>query len=352
MHVILDTNVIRADLGLRTGPFAILTDYLAKTQSKVLMPRIIYEELQALHRRELEARLVAYMRARGSLNVLIPDTPVQEVAIDLNSASIAYMRNIQERLDFEESDLLEYQPRYLADVIDRAIHRKRPCSDKGEEIRDAVVWLMVLDAARKEPTVPLVFISQNERQFAQDGKLHPDLQAELAVAAVTVHYFTSLDAFVRQHATQVHSITDAWILSVISTDDVLDRCFDVVQEYCHRSVVRTIKHGQKVREFYEITDNNLSLDEFYVYEMANGTHRVEAMYSGEVEMSFHVELAEDEYDWGISPVTGGLEYAPRYYTGDQRFELVTGGVDVMISIDGIIKDGQLTSWDITDIDRI
>lgn len=45
MLLVLDTNVLQADFQMRTPEFAILLDYLRKTQSKVVVPRIVLPAL-------------------------------------------------------------------------------------------------------------------------------------------------------------------------------------------------------------------------------------------------------------------------------------------------------------------
>ncbi len=107
-----------------------------------------------------------------------------------------------------------------------------------------------------------------------------------------------------------------------------------------------------MREFHEITANLLSLDEFYVYAMIDGSHRVEASYSGEVAMSFYVALASDEDDWEISRTTGRVEYLPGYYrAADSHFELVEGAVMLRVAVDATLNKGQLIRWEIINIEE-
>jgi hypothetical protein len=51
MDTILDANIIRKDLKLNDISFEILTDYLARTNSKLIFPSIVVEEIIGLYKR-------------------------------------------------------------------------------------------------------------------------------------------------------------------------------------------------------------------------------------------------------------------------------------------------------------
>ena len=49
MDVILDSNIFRSDILLRSKDFDILMDYLSKTDYRLIMPQVILDEIKGLY---------------------------------------------------------------------------------------------------------------------------------------------------------------------------------------------------------------------------------------------------------------------------------------------------------------
>ncbi|MBK8812714.1 MAG: DUF4935 domain-containing protein [Acidobacteria bacterium] len=136
MIIVLDTNILHNDFLMRSGQFAILIDYIRKTQSKVILPKIVYDELPATFEREIRRRLKDFLRAKGSLAALLQNS-LPEVNISVEHEVASYLNFVKEKLNVGDDDIFDYKETYLHDVIERAIHRRRPCTERGEEIRVA-----------------------------------------------------------------------------------------------------------------------------------------------------------------------------------------------------------------------
>ena len=117
------------------------------------------------------------------------------------------------------------------------MQRTPPCTKRGEEIRDTIIWLQALQLVRENPGTTVVFISGNTRQFAtKDGELHPTLAAEATVGRLV--YYSSLDAFAKQHATAIEFITSKWIEERITPDAVYEAAADGLSALAHRATRR------------------------------------------------------------------------------------------------------------------
>ncbi|MFZ2384740.1 MAG: PIN domain-containing protein [Candidatus Omnitrophota bacterium] len=112
---------------------------------------------------------------------------------------------------------------YLQEIVKRAIYRVKPCTERGEEFRDVLLWLTVLDIARLAKNDELIFISNNIHQFS-DGKnsLHSDLFKETENAKLQIKYYQSLDQFIEAHAVKIDFITKDWLSSVLDVD-IIDK---------------------------------------------------------------------------------------------------------------------------------
>jgi hypothetical protein len=63
MDTIIDANIIRRDLKLNDRGFEILSDYLVKTNSKLIFPSIVVEEIKGLYKRALQERFEDYTKS-------------------------------------------------------------------------------------------------------------------------------------------------------------------------------------------------------------------------------------------------------------------------------------------------
>ena len=63
MDTIIDSNIIRKDLRLNNINFEILKDYLTKTNSKLILPSLVIEEVKGLYKRLLLECVVDYEKS-------------------------------------------------------------------------------------------------------------------------------------------------------------------------------------------------------------------------------------------------------------------------------------------------
>jgi len=45
--IVLDTNIFQRNFLMRSSGFVVLLDYLSKTESRVVIPKVVFEELKA-----------------------------------------------------------------------------------------------------------------------------------------------------------------------------------------------------------------------------------------------------------------------------------------------------------------
>lgn len=350
MIFILDTNIIESDFLLRSGKFAILLDYLRKTRSKVILPRIVYDELTANYEREIGKRLNQFLRAKGSLASILLKPTLPDANISAKDEVALYLEHIKRTLEVKDEEIFDYKESYLHDVINRAIHRKRPCTDRGEEIRDAILWHSVLDIAQEDVDKKAIFISNNTKQFTSGNEeLHSELLEEASKRCVTIKYFTSLDSFAKHHASQIDFITKEWLLESISTDEVLEKAQDLIESLAEMKLSKSLNEEEYPTGYINITQASIDIDTFYVYEMSDGSFRIEASFKGEVEAECEVEkiIIQEAYDEDVTFVNGMYNYEP-IIRSKRQVKAVYKYIHPVISltVDITVQDSSITRWEI------
>lgn len=191
MNVILDTNIFVQDFLMNSASFSLLLDYLKKTGSRILMPLIVYQELGEVYGSKLSTRLEAYEGARKLLERSLTDVQIPSLEIDIPSEVEKYLEFVKKRLKVRDKDIVPFREHYLDDLVTRAITRRKPFSEKGEEFRDALLWLTVLDMAREAEEETLAFISNDAKAFGRSHQLYEALLHETESTGKQVNFYNS-----------------------------------------------------------------------------------------------------------------------------------------------------------------
>jgi PIN domain-containing protein len=284
VDVILDTNIFYSLLlahgaeFITSSRFADLMTYLRRTASNLVIPAVVLEEFS---RKYSDLVADSYKKSRDtweSLNrSLVKPLP--------------YLVTVDPPLEFEKIKLELLNPgkgvhvtvfdNYacvpVEDVVMRGIHRIRPASPKGEELRDVVIWFMVLEYAKAKE---IAFIS-DDGTFASENNLHPDLEKDLTDRNVRVNFFTSIPQFIKAKALTAKEITDTELVSFVQSPEM--------QEMIRDYVVGRILRGSKKITKAEIGAAQLMMGS--KYEIAADSIYIEAKFSAES----HVELQENPW---------------------------------------------------------
>lgn len=270
MDIIIDTNIIIQENFLRSKKSAALLDYLKKTNSKIALPQIVKEEAISEYEKSATSQLEKAMKEIERLSkICFSSTISTDLNVEVSNESTAYIAYIQKLGKNELLYELPYEDCFLHEVVFRMINRKKPCNERGEECRDAILWLSIKNMLKKEKSA--AFISNNSNEFASNDKkdLHPDLRAELAQEKLELKYYLNLDDFIKNHAEKIDYITKEWIekelSKIIDFEDLIINHIADTGKLMNRVERKTNNECVSAYPIF-ITPE---LENFYVYEMAN-----------------------------------------------------------------------------------
>lgn len=335
-------------------PYKIL---IIRTQSTLIMPKLVLDELEAVYKRELKMRLQALSRASGSVDAMLVKVDYERPKLTIEEETDLYLKYLRKKLHLTDRLIVDFHDSYLRDVMDRAIQRARPCSSKGEEIRDAVLWNTVLDIASGTSDKMVIFISNNTRQFAgQNNSLHADLVSETEKRGVKIHYYTSLDDFVKHHTVKIDFITIDWLNEQIDHDEIYERAWEEAAGCARRRLQDQLGTNQSATGGINTSGGGFDVGEYFVYEMTDGSLQVACILFGNIHFSFEVEETIDRSGWNyehkLNPRTGDLDIEPVYHwetekeLGEQDIE-----VDLTVVVNLVIKKRKVLDWDLVDVNE-
>jgi len=337
MDIVLDTNIFFSDFLMNATKFKLAFDYLKKTNSKIIVPQIVYQEIAALYGRKLEERFGEFKRDKELLDGILVDKTKFDFKIDFNGEVENYKTYFKNKLKIQNKDIIPYENKYLNEIVNRALCRKKPCTDKGQEFRDVLLWLTVLDIAKLLKTKELIFISNNTHNFSSgECSLHSTLLKDAEDAGLKINYYESIDHFIKAHAVKIDFITKDWLDSEIDMGIVDQAIIDKLDESDGeklRERAESREHEQTTGYFNTISPD-VEIDDFYIYEKTDGSYYVEANYYGEVEVEFEF-IYKEEIDEGIS----------RYRT-ETRTKCLS--IEIWVTFGIEIKDKKISNFEIID----
>ena len=310
MDIILDTNIFRTDFMLKSSTFKTFIDYLRKTRSTLIIPQIVMEELMILYDREIYKRKKELDQALNSYNK-ISINAFYFLSEDETSSLIlysSYKKYFFKQFEYTYIDEVEYKDAYFKEVINRAIKRIKPCSSKGEEFRDSILWLTILDCIKSNRYDDCVFISNNVNDFADDsGKcLHASLLKELKEKCIKLDFFSSLQDFNKTWAVKIDFITSDWLTKNIDWVRLNREACKEGNIHCSY-FFELFDRRSKMKgclEYYEIVNTYLDeqISDFCVYEISENNYSVEIHLSGIIETNFIVNVDKSGYDLKTEPL--------------------------------------------------
>ena len=172
MDIVLDTNILRADLLLRSKDFNAIQDYLERTDSLIYLPKIVIEEIQEIHSKTLNDRISKANNEINHINLAIVDnkTKLPQIKVNLEEENNKYIDFVKEKLKIRETSILDAKDSFLSEITNRAIKRIKPCGQDGQGFRDAIIWLTIKNFCATRLEKQIAFISNNDKDFSNSDK--------------------------------------------------------------------------------------------------------------------------------------------------------------------------------------
>lgn len=292
MDVILDSNVFLKDLNLQGTQFAELFAYLKRTGDTLVLPTMVMQEASARYRERLTNALNTAKGAWGSLSGIRVSAHPAFPRIDLEKEVEEYRNRIIRA--FPGVRVLQYSDVSGVDaneIARRGSQRIRPANQNGEELRDVLLWLLVLQYARQMKR-DVAFISGDKgfHESKEQDRLHPSLVTEIAESKLPIHFFADIAAFVTSQSLSHQKIDAAWAQKYFQTED-----------FEHRMVMEIYKAKTKYGVPELVAIDRPEFVEGIAYQIAPESVYAELKYKGRTQITF--DESQTQYlVWFVSDV--------------------------------------------------
>jgi hypothetical protein len=280
-----------------------LIDYISKTEHQIVFPDIVFKEILALYKRILIEKFGQMIKSYDDLKInLAEPVEYEKPALEVETQLKSFEENLKKRLNIYDKNIVSIKNSYLPDLVNRAINRIPPFLENKAEFRDALIWLTILDQADLAKEKSIAFISANTKEFAEkEDTLHPKLLEEARARGVIIEYYSSLDSFLKSKASKIEFITEEWIKRELDLETLSNKLITMLKTpHLWHGGIEGLKYGAKVLSGPDvqvlsiIQSVNTWILDYYVYEMADESIRVEMMLGSELEVEYMShEVGED-----------------------------------------------------------
>ena len=274
MDVILDTNVLFSLLQAQGGnftnsnAFVELVTYLRRTKSDLVMPQMVVDELCARYQDFLSGLIKKSEDARETLQhktfTNLINIPKVSLATEVQALRERLLNPAQ---GFQSRQFDDYGAVSIAEVVRRGIHRVPPASSKGEELRDVVLWLLVL-AYAKTVGQEVAFISGDGTFQNPDGTLKEQLANDVAGAGVKIACYESIRSFIAANSLLSSSLNERDLDKLVA----LERLSRIASKHLFNA---NIDHGIIV----DVQLLNIQFRNAQQYQVGSNSFYIESEYT-------------------------------------------------------------------------
>lgn len=203
MKIVLDTSALILDPWLRSPTWQAARALAAMNYSTVnaefVLPEVVRLELPAALMRKWGGKEVKEARR------VVPDVPSDEDLLERHNKLV--------NQNFVVSPVGAITAAHARQSVMRAVARRPPCDQNGEQLRDSLVWEAVLSIAASEPD-KTVFFFVSDRIFwsGKKGPAASDLLQDARDRGVVVHFFRGTPDFIERNNEAVAFVTESWIV--------------------------------------------------------------------------------------------------------------------------------------------
>ena len=285
MDVALDANEFLSDPRMESVRFQSLLSYLRKTQSRLIIPKIVWDEVIARYPERISGPYGKAITDLKTLRSLLLSTKIPSMAqLDVAREIQALKGKLKKPSTHVSSKVLNnFSAVPLEEVAKRGIDRIPPANSKGEELRDVIVWLMMVAYARKSKQ-DIAFISHDEH-FRQGDALHPELNKDLEHGKIKLHFYRSIDDFIKAWAPSPRALGEDESFLLLGKQNALD-LFEIE--------ARRLFPRYWGSATIQVQDRKITFSKGALYDVGSSAHYGEMEFLGELQLNV-VESERSQY---------------------------------------------------------
>ena len=158
MNIFLDANIVYKDPLFKKSYPKKLLEYAEHGLVNIYVSNIVKDEILNNHKVELQKSYSQYQSAIYNLNDFLPETFVSEVIVveDNHRGLFDFYSKLEEKGIIK---ICTYDNSLLPKIIQRSLDKKKPFATNKTELRDATIWLSIVEYIQNNNLKDCVLIS-------------------------------------------------------------------------------------------------------------------------------------------------------------------------------------------------
>lgn len=304
MDIFLDSNVWHEDKRLTSTAFSSLCAYLKRTGCSIVLPNLVLEEVLGRYERELRQKCQkAFTAGRDVLRYLIEEGDPESnflPLVDTARQVQAFQGRLLEPASGIKTVVFDDSKIDVREVYRRGIKRRRPASHDGEELRDVILWLSVLEYARASKNK--VALVTRDKGFWDADAVHPEILEDIATNEVEIFIHKDIESFNRVNALSAKAISATEVGELLNPRELDEKALDRVAFR-----LNGIETEKSIVEYRSGAVLDAAWEDGTVYEVADGVRFAEVAYRADIEAKIVFIPKLPKIDWAeaVRPSLGG-----------------------------------------------
>lgn len=205
MKIVIDTNIVHKDFFLKNAQIISLCETAKKCGIQVYVPQVVIDEIITHYKEKIGEACSDLKKAKSSLAYFYPKEWIEDYFTSEKVVQLLddYRLALHKRLFELNIQIIPYPIIPHEVLVRRDLARKKPFQPSGKGYRDALIWESVHNIIEDNGNEPdLVFINKNTKDFFENGKLHPDLQADIlnkGLSSECILIYDDISKVINQH---------------------------------------------------------------------------------------------------------------------------------------------------------
>lgn len=244
--------------------FQSLFEYMRRTESQLVLPRVIREEVVVDYGRRLKKDAKEFEEVwRRYHHLDLSDTVPHFQKPDGKRRMKELRQKLMKPMDGVVPIYVpEITGAFIQEAFMRGIHRTRPANDNGEELRDVILWLWAL-AYSDAANAVAAFISNDGGFWAGEVEPHPVIDRDVQSKNGRFHIFRSIKDFLKAHAPAPVETTEEWAQQHFEIQriegELIDRALKELQRRVPGDSIQALsikEHKIKAGKLYEVSNDS------------------------------------------------------------------------------------------------
>lgn len=176
--LVFDTNAFVQDFRMGGHSFSVLLSNLSVVADLVVLPKVVLDEAVQKYgesidgvSRDIRSLSKRTSRLLGSRFEFVEPTVLTQAREEFAEFLVGKLG--------ENCRILSHPAVSHADLVERAISKRKPFKESGSGYRDALIWETILEVLGWEEEPSIVFVTKNRKDFLAEDELAQDLLDDL-----------------------------------------------------------------------------------------------------------------------------------------------------------------------------